>query len=900
MTTAPGTSASKPAASKAARDPRDTPAMRQYARFKAQHPECVLFFRMGDFYEMFDDDAKLVHEVLGLTLTQRTTGIPMAGVPHHAMEGYLRRMIEQGYRVAVCDQIQDPKDAKGVVDRAVTRVLTPGTLVDEALLEESAANQIAALHLPGGDADAVLAVAEVSTGAFRLIDVPRSHLADELARVGPSELLYLECDDAATLALLRGAGCVLTPRPSWTFRDQDAGDILRDHFGVKTLTGFGLDDGDPAIPAAGALVRYLVETQAPDAEQSADRLGHLRPPLRDGPDRCLLIDRTSLASLEIERTMRTGQAAGSLLAMLQHCVTAMGKRLLRQWLCFPLRDLETIEGRQRRVAALVDDADLMDAVRGNLGGVQDVARIVGRMGTGRATPRDLVALGRSVERITHLADAIDGHPAFEAQQAVLREQAGTLAPLAETIVARCVEAPPAHARAGGIIRDGVDAELDEARMLQRDAEQWLTDYRARLVDETGIPSLKVGFNKVFGYYIEVTHVHVDRIPATFTRKQTLKNAERYITPELKTFEDKVTTAEARAVERERILFEELCRAAAARALALAAYADVVAELDVLAGFAETAMRFGYVRPTLVDAPVLDIRQGRHPVLDRTLGDGFVPNDCRVGIAETEAEPSGDPEALEGGATLALITGPNMAGKSTYIRQVAIITLLAHTGSFVPAESAVIGLTDRIFTRIGASDELHTGQSTFMVEMTETASILHHATERSLVILDEIGRGTSTLDGLALAWAIAESIADRGCRALFATHYHELTDLADRLEQVTNLQVAVREWGDEIVFLFRILPGRTDRSYGIHVAKIAGLPRETIDRARQVLDTLTVHTDVPSIPEAGPRPAGGQLGLFTEYVTHPVVESLRAVDLNACTPLEAFDTLRRLVEEAGRS
>ena len=902
------------------KDPRDTPAMRQYRRFKQQHPECVLFFRMGDFYEMFDDDAVLCHKVLGLTLTQRTQGIPMAGVPYHAVENYLRRMIEQGYRVAVCEQVQDPEEAKTVVDRAVTRVLTPGTLVDDSLLDEGVANTIAAIQFvqAGDRADAALAVAELSTGAFTLLDVPGERVVDEIVRLAPSELLYVETADGNVpprVETMRSAlQCAVTARPAWTFRLNDARDGLKSHFGVTHLAGFGLDDGDAVIGPAGALLRYLKETQ-PDRDSTGETAGdgaaarmssltHLRPPRKRATTSFVTIDAASLRSLEIERTMRSGDTAGSLLSVLQRCCTPMGKRLLRQWLCFPLRDIAAITDRQDAVAALVSDVALFGQLVEAVAGVQDVARIVGRVAMQRATPRDLVALGASAARISAIADLLQGTPALAPQHHRLQSLRESIAPLAETIAERCVDEPPNHMREGGMFRDGVDAELDEVRLLQRDAHTWLAAYQKRLIESTNINSLKVGFNQVFGYYIEVTHTHVEKIPETFSRKQTLKNAERYVTPELKEFEEKVTTAEGRAFERERLLFDRLLKQAAAQAAALSEFADVVAELDVLACFADLARRFNFVRPEIVDAPSLNIVQGRHPVLDRTLGERFVPNDCVLGERPTRQQTNKSTDPLTDAAepnrqsSLALITGPNMAGKSTFIRQAALIVLLAHTGSFVPAERATIGLVDRIFTRIGSSDELHAGQSTFMVEMTETANILHHATPRSLVILDEIGRGTSTLDGLSLAWAIAETIARIGCRALFATHYHELTSLAERLPNVTNLHVAVREWGEQIIFLYRILPGRTDRSYGIHVAKIAGLPRETVDRASQLLETLAVQTEHSALPEEmQPKlPAkGAQLGLFTEYLDHPAIDAMRTLHLDAMTPMQAFDALRALKE-----
>ena len=921
------------------RDPRNTPAMRQYARFKQQHPECVLFFRMGDFYEMFDDDALLCHKVLGITLTQRTQGIPMAGVPYHSVEGYLRRMIEAGYRVAVCEQIQDLKDAVGVVDRSVTRVVTPGTLVDESLLNESQANTVAAIvfNEAGLKSGAVIALAELSTGAFTLIEIPGERVIDELVRINPSELLYVETADGAVPprveAIRSAVSCALTPRPSWTFRPSDARDTLREHFGVMNLSGFGLAEDDAAIGPAGALLRYLQETQPQTSKRqnvqtSKDErtegdldvstfgrldisLAHLRPPRKQSTDDFVIIDASSLRSLEIERTMRTGDFSGSLMSVLQRCRTSMGKRLLRTWLCFPLRKIDAIKARQRSVGDLLHDNAFAESLAQQIEGVQDVARIVGRISMRRATPRDLVALGTSTVRVSSVAEQLDHRPAFETIHARLMQLVASLSPLAVSITERCVDDPPTHMREGGLFRDGIDSELDEARALQRDANSWLAAYQKKLIDDTGINSLKVGYNQVFGYYIEISHAKAERVPDTFTRKQTLKNAERYITPELKEFEDKVTTAEARAIEREKLLFEKLCVQASRLAGALSEFADIIAELDVLLNFAEIARRFNYIKPDIVDEPILDIRQGRHPVLDRTLGERFVPNDCHLAIlpsgdlaiGASSASIEGDEQIInspngEMAKSLALITGPNMAGKSTFIRQVALIVLLAHTGSYVPAQAAVIGAVDRIFTRIGSADELHAGQSTFMVEMTETANILHHATDRSLVILDEIGRGTSTLDGLSLAWAIAESLASSRCRTLFATHYHELTSLADRLPNVTNLHVAVREWGEQIIFLYRILPGRTDRSYGIHVAKIAGLPRNTIKRASELLETLAVQTESTEMPaEMKPTtPAkGAQLGLFTEYLDHPVVEELRQLNLDDMTPMQAFDALRKLKE-----
>jgi DNA mismatch repair protein MutS len=582
----------------------------------------------------------------------------------------------------------------------------------------------------------------------------------------------------------------------------------------------------------------------------------------------------------------------------------MGKRTLRHWLCYPLADKAAIQERQRVVSALVNDSRFADELGAALDGVQDVQRILGRIAVGRATPRDLVALGLSAWKSQVIADLLSGRPSV----AEYAERAGKVAPalteMGKTIAGACVDTPPQHLREGGLIRDGFDAALDESRALQVDSHTWLAGYQKSLIEQTSIPNLKVGFNKVFGYYIELTAGQRDKAPVAWSRKQTLKNAERFVTPELKEYEGKVLTARDRAVAREQELFAQLCDLARSHLLALQGFAELVAELDVLACFAKRAVKWRYVCPKIVDEPVLQIHAGRHPVLDELLGDQFVPNDIELGRGASSTTES----PTEKSATLALITGPNMAGKSTYIRTAALLTLLAHTGSFVPADSATVGLTDRIFTRIGASDELHTGASTFMVEMTETANICHHASPKSLVILDEIGRGTSTLDGLSLAWAIAEHIASTGCRSLFATHYHELTALAERFENVTNLSVTVREWNEQIVFLHRIARGATDRSYGIHVAKIAGLPSPVVARANELLSQLAVsHSASPGTVSAaaktedkkGKSKKGEQMSLFTEYLDHPAIEQLRKVDMNQLSPLQAFETLRKLREQLER-
>lgn len=942
--------------SKPSSEPRQSPAMQQYHRFKQRHADCLLFFRIGDFYELFDDDAVKASRLLGLTLTQRQSGIPMAGVPFHQLETYLKKLVALGQRVAVGEQLIDASQAKGIVPRAVTRVITPGTLVDDALLENDVPATLAAILFTGDGegSPASLAIAEVSTGSFVIVecDGPGA-IVDELARRGVREVLYAEPADGAVpprvASVLKTLSISGTPRPGWHFRHDESREALLKQFGVGTLAGFGMSDTDPAIPAAGALVRYLAETQTISDEAkreardagaetnlSKTTLAHLRPPRRELSSKHLTIDAVSLRALEVVQTMRAGAGVsgglagassdGSLLGLFlsgagasgkgSWCRTAMGKRLLREWFCRPLRCAKEIGARQDAVATLLEDRTLSAKVGEELAEVQDIARIAGRLALGRATPRDVLALARSLARGEAITGLIEGAKSLGAWRESLASALPPTRVVRERVMASFVEEPPAHGREGGIFRDGVDAALDESRSLQRDAGSWLAAYQEKLIAEFDLPSLKVGFNRIFGYYIELPQAQARQAPPQLSRKQTLKNAERFTTPELAEFEKKVMSAESRAIERERELFVAVCEELLSLLDPVATIAESLSSLDCLLAFADKSQKRGWVRPDLVEQPVLSIHGGRHPVLDEMLGGQFVPNDAELGSAGgAAASPA-----------LALITGPNMAGKSTFIRQVALITLLAHTGCFVPADRATIGLTDRIFTRIGADDALHAGQSTFMVEMIETANILNHATPRSLVVLDEIGRGTSTLDGLSLAWAIAEHLAGGGAddpnsttpgpRTLFATHYHELTDLEQRLPgRVTNLHVAVREWppGDphaQIVFLHRIQAGRADQSYGVHVARLAGIPAPVIDRAREVLAGLAVHQSVGEggaaaesvgkprgqrrhATEGVPAQSNGQLSLFTQFVSHPAVDALREVKLDSMTPLEAFDQLRRI-------
>jgi DNA mismatch repair protein MutS len=802
--------------------------MQQYRDAKARHPGMLLFFRNGDFYELFEEDAELGARLLGITLTRRDKGIPMAGVPHHALDRYLNKLLLAGHRVAICDQMEDAAQAKGIIRREVVRVVTPGTVTEDDLLDPRRPNHLAAVAPHGPVAG--LAWLDLSAGVLQAADLPWPRLGDELARLAPAECLYPEQEVDRLGERLRRAAATLTGRPDWTFEIESARGALLKHFGVTTLAGFGFDDQQPCLSAAGALLQYIQET----LKVRPGHLSRLRPYRADN---FLLLDEVTRRSLELTRTLREGNREGSLLSVLDRTVTAMGARLLGDWLLNPLARREEIEGRLDAVGELVQEQALRQELRASLEGSADLQRLTARASTGRASPRDLAAIARTLRLLPRLKARVTAR-----RSTLLRELEGRLElcpDLREALDAALVDAPPLNARDGGLIRDGYHAELDELRAIARGGKDWIARFQAQEITRTGIPSLKVGFNRVFGYYLEITNTHAGKVPGDYQRKQTLKNAERYVTPELKEYEEKVLGAEEKSLQRENELFLALRERAAAEAPRLLQTAEALARLDVLAALAELAVSRQYCRPELCAEAVLEISDGRHPVLDQSLPPGtFVPNDVALG-----PEPG----------TLWLITGPNMAGKSTFIRQVALLTLLAHVGSFVPARHMRVGLVDRIFTRVGASDELNRGQSTFMVEMSEAANILNNASERSLVILDEIGRGTSTYDGVSLAWAITEYLHNElGCRALFATHYHELAQLAETLPALRNYNVLVREWQDDVVFLHKIAPGSADKSYGIHVARLAGIPAEVLERAREVLGDLEAHH-----VQTRPRAAAGR-------------------------------------------
>jgi DNA mismatch repair protein MutS len=870
--------------------------MRQYRDFKAQHPGYVLFFRMGDFYEMFWEDAQVCAKTLGVALTSRNKGsadeIPMAGVPFHAVENYLRKMIAAGHKVAICEQMEDPAQAKGVVRREVVRLMTPGTLTDDPLLDGRADNHLAAVafNLTKDDGyRAGLAWVDLSTGSCTATSGTEGQILDEIARLQPAEVLVPEHasgrphEIAGAIEKLGGTTAI-TPRAGWQFTPHHAREQVQRQWQVGTAAGFGFADDDPAVLATAAVLTYLEETQKTG-------LAHIRPLRRHVVEDYLSIDPASYRSLEIDRTIRSGGTEGSLLSAIDRTRTSMGGRLLRQWLRTPLCDVEHITARQNAIAALLESPATLKSVVDSLDGVCDIERIIARIAVARAGPRDLAALGRCLASLPALLDKLKSLSNASEVAPELEGLRGFCADQATYLGGAILNDPAPHLREGGVIADGFDPELDRLRDIGTNSQQWLARYQKQLIDESSIASLRVGFNKVFGYYIEVTDTHRAKVPAAWTRKQTVKNAERYITEDLKKFEDEALGARDRAVALEQTLFEKVRQTLLPHVGTFQELAAGLARIDVLSALASLAQERRYCRPTITQDRVLEIVDGRHPVLEQQLGNEFVANDTRFG--------SGD--------TLALITGPNMAGKSTYIRQVALTVLLAQLGSYVPAKSATVGLADRLFTRIGASDELHRGQSTFMVEMTETANILNNATDRSVVILDEIGRGTSTLDGLSLAWAIAEHIAsDAKCRALFATHYHELTDLAQRFTGVRNLNVAVREWEDQVIFLHRIVEGGTDRSYGIHVARLAGVPRGVLDRARQLLSELSVqHVGRPRVSRsrksdktASAAADDSQMALFADPAQE-LLTTLAGTKIDELTPMQAFDLLRQWKQRYGK-
>ncbi|MBM4053303.1 MAG: DNA mismatch repair protein MutS [Planctomycetes bacterium] len=859
----------------------ETPMIRQYNEIKKEHKDALLFFRMGDFYELFFEDAKIASKILGITLTSRSKGqnaVPMAGIPHHAAESYTRKLIKAGHKVAICEQLQDPSEAKGIVDRGVIRIITPGTVTEDALLEDKNNNYLLAVlknkEMIG------LSWIDLSTGRFEIENIQKERLFDEFARLNPSEILLpddiTKNNAAFTQKIRTERNVMITPRPDWEFSESSGYQSLLEHFGTNSLEGFGCQDAGYALGAAGAILHYLKETQKTS-------LKHITKIQKYETNNRVVMDRATQQSLELTQTIRNKNREGSLLGVLDQTKTPMGARLLKDWIVSPLKNSHEIKYRQLGVKELTEKSELRREIIAILQDIYDVERIAAKVSCGRANARDLISLLQSLSKLPDLKEKL----AFFISTIIadLEKQIDPLDELRTLIGMAIVPDPPHSVKDGGIIREGYDAALDELRYISKNGKQWIANFQAEEIARTNINSLKVGYNKVFGYYIEITNTHKDNIPPAYIRKQTLKNAERYITPELKDYETKVLTADERAKDMEYDLFIQLREKTGSFTKQLQGISEAIAQTDILTTLAKIAVENRYTLPEITDGLELEITDGCHPVLAMELErDRFVPNDIHLdGIHDKTM----------------VITGPNMAGKSTYIRQTALLVIMAQMGSFIPAKNAIIGAADRVFARVGASDELSKGQSTFMVEMNETANILNNATERSLIILDEVGRGTSTFDGISIAWAITEYIYQNiRARTLFATHYHELTELSLLFPGIKNFNIAVKEWGEEIIFLRKIVSGGTDKSYGIHVARLAGIPRQIIQRARTILNNLEAATlDINGKPKFAP--------LKTDHVKKPiqrklfaskedlVIDEIKKLSPEKITPEEALGKLAEL-------
>ena len=854
-----------------------TPMMQQYLKTKEQYKDCILFYRLGDFYEMFFDDALTVSKELELTLTGKNCGLeeraPMCGVPYHAVEGYLNRLVSKGYKVAICEQIEDPKTAKGLVARDVVRIVTPGTNLNTA--DETRNNYLMCIVCLSDRFG--LSTADITTGDYVVTEVDsRRKLVDEINKFAPSEIV---CNDAFTMSgvdtgdLRYRMGISVYPLESWYFDDELCKKTLLEHFHVSDLQGLGLKDFGCGTIAAGALLKYLYETQK-------NSLAHMTRIQPYTIGRYMIIDSSTRRNLELVETLREKQKRGSLLWVLDKTRTAMGARTLRGMVEQPLIDRGEIEKRHEAIAELNESAITREELREYLNPIYDLERLIGRISYQTANPRDLTAFSTSLEMIPHIKTLMQ-----DFRSPLLRslyEELDELSDL-QSMVARAIrEDPPVSIRDGDIIRDGYHEDVDRYRKAKTEGKGWLAKLEAQEREKTGIKNLKIKYNKVFGYYLEVTNSYKDLVPDTYMRKQTLANAERYITPELKELEDTILGAEAKLTALEYALFCELREAIDGQVLRIQKTAKAIAGIDVFTSLAFVAERNNYVRPKMNEKGLIDIKGGRHPVVEKMIeNDMFIPNDTYLD---------------NGSRRISVITGPNMAGKSTYMRQAALIVLMAQVGSFVPAASAKIGIADRIFTRVGASDDLASGQSTFMVEMTEVANILRNATGNSLLILDEIGRGTSTFDGLSIAWAVIEYISNPkvlGAKTLFATHYHELTELEGSLAGVNNYCIAVKEKGDDIVFLRKIVKGGADKSYGIQVAKLAGVPDPVISRAKELVEELSA-ADISLKPKALPaEPEMEQISLFDTVKDDDIITELREMDLSNMTPIDALNTIYRL-------
>ncbi len=850
-----------------------TPLMKQYHDIKLNYPDAIVFFRLGDFYEMFGPDAVTASKILQITLTSRDKGkaepLPMCGIPHFTSENYVAKLVKAGHKVAICEQVEDPKDAKGIVRREVVRVVTPGTFQPDNPKENNFILGFFQKENIFG-----IAAADITTGEFLIYETHNS-LADEVNRFQPKEILYPQSFRSSSSLIDGLSDYYLTGYDDWYFDYIEAYRKLIKHFRVASLDGYGCEGMIVAVSAAGALLNYLEETQKDTL--TFRKINVIRRESK------MLLDAATLRNLEISKNMRSSEVEGSLLWIMDETHTPMGGRLIRNWLINPLLDVEEIRRRQDAVASLISDSGRLSKIQDGLKGIYDIERLASRISSGAANARDLMALRNSIDTLPDLKALLYDYEDKTLKS--LSDRIDILSGVKSLIEEAIADDPPMTVKEGGLIKKGFNVEIDELREISSSGKDFIASLQARERERSGISSLKVGYNRVVGYYIEITKANLSQVPEEYIRKQTLVNGERYITPELKEYEAKVLGAEERLNNLEYDVFIKVRNDIAADTEKLRQTSAAIAELDALHSFAFIARKYNYERPVVDNGNVINISEGRHPVVERLSGaEKFIANDCLTD---------------SGANRILIITGPNMAGKSTYMRQVALIVLMAQTGSFVPAEEARIGIVDRIFTRIGASDIITKGQSTFMVEMIETANILNNATDKSLILLDEVGRGTSTFDGISIAWAVVEYIAkELKARTLFATHYHELTELSLVLDGIRNLNVAVREWGDEIIFLRRIEEGGADKSYGIQVARLAGLPDETIKRAREILSNLEKselnELGAPKLAytsDAGISltPGAGQLDLFTTQAD-PVMKELLGLDVLSMTPIEALNKL----------
>ncbi|AFH48999.1 MutS family mismatch repair protein [Ignavibacterium album JCM 16511] len=856
--------------------------MAQYYKIKQQHPDTILLFRVGDFFETFEEDAKIASKVLGITLTKRSNGaaedVPLAGFPHHAIDAYLPKLVRAGYRVAVCEQMENPKFAKGIVKREVIEVVTPGVTLSDKLLDHKKNNYVLGVFVK--DDLVGLSFSDISTGEFYVYETKLDQLSEQIQLINPSEILYHKRDkDYLTKILSKiNPEIRLTKIEDWIFNFDYTNEMLLNHFKTVTLKGFGIDRLQNGIIAAGIVLHYLQETQRVN-------LSHLNKISIYNPSDYMILDYSTKRNLEIITSMQEGTREGSLISILDKTQTAMGGRLLKKWISAPLRDVNAINQRLNAVENLIKEKSLRKDLINQLKEIGDLERLISKVCTGRANPREIIAVKTSLKKIPVVKELLN--KLSDSTLKKVGDSLKDLTELVEKISDAIIDSPPASLTEGGIIKSGFSPELDELREIAFHGKEWISNLQQKERERTGIPSLKVGFNNVFGYYIDISNAHKSKVPADYIRKQTLVNSERYITPELKTFEEKILHAEEKIGELEYQLFNEIRNLVALEAESIQTNARLIGMLDVFLSFAECAEEYNYVKPEVDEGNEIEILQGRHPVVERILspGEKFTPNDCKLNNSDQQ---------------IILLTGPNMAGKSVYLRQVGLIVLLAQIGSFVPASKAKIGIVDRIFTRVGASDNITAGESTFLVEMQEAANILNNATSKSLILLDEIGRGTSTFDGISIAWAITEYLhenPDVAAKTLFATHYHELNEMADLFPRIKNYKVEVREYDDKVIFLHRVNPGRADHSYGIQVAMMAGLPVFVTNRAKEILNNLESKELTPYEVKKErlkklKSETDNQISLF-EFKDDELRTEIKNLELNSLTPIEALNKLNEL-------